>query len=103
MDISKLPKWAQEHIKTLERQKATAENELKTFLDDQTPSKIWVRSHRSGLNHYVQEDQVYMEVDGKEFIVRANKNHLMVMGRSLCSILVRPASGNVVEIISGER
>lgn len=40
-DISKLPKWVQEHIRDLKRQRETAINCLNDFVDSQTPSPIF--------------------------------------------------------------
>ena len=39
--IDTLPKWAQEYISSLKRQKETAVKVLNKAIDDQTPSKIW--------------------------------------------------------------
>ena len=41
-DTSKLPKWAQEHIRDLERQRDTAVKSLKEWTDSQTPSAFSV-------------------------------------------------------------
>ena len=40
-NIEKLPKWAQEEIKTLERERDVAVRELNQWVDRQTPSKIY--------------------------------------------------------------
>lgn len=40
-EISKLPKWAQAHIAELQRQRDTAVDALKQFLDNQSPSRIF--------------------------------------------------------------
>lgn len=37
-DVSKLPKWAQEKIRSLEREKAASINALNRYLDEQTGS-----------------------------------------------------------------
>ena len=42
MNIEKLPKWAQEHIDTLERQRDAAVGQLRKFTDEQTPARIWI-------------------------------------------------------------
>ena len=39
-EVTKLPKWAQEHIQTIERQRDHATATLKEFLDSQTPSSF---------------------------------------------------------------
>lgn len=40
-EISKLPKWAQAHIANLQRQRDTAVDALKQYLDNQSPSRIF--------------------------------------------------------------
>ena len=44
-DFSKLPKWAQEHIKTLERQREAAATALNEFADEQKPSRVFFEDH----------------------------------------------------------
>lgn len=41
MNIEKLPKWAQEYIERLQRQRDEAVDELKNYLDDQTPCPFY--------------------------------------------------------------
>lgn len=41
-DISKLPKWAQEKIKTLERERENAIRQLNDYLDSQTKSPFYI-------------------------------------------------------------
>ena len=45
--IAKLPKWAQEHIENLQRQGAAATKALNRYLDNQTPSPIYIADHVS--------------------------------------------------------
>jgi hypothetical protein len=40
-EIVKLPKWAQQHIESLTRQRETAVRELNEYIDNQTPSKFY--------------------------------------------------------------
>jgi hypothetical protein len=40
-DISKLPKWAQEHIEDLQCERDMAVKQLKKTTDEQTPSSVW--------------------------------------------------------------
>jgi len=42
-DITKLPKWAQERIRDLERQRDVAVKTLNQFQDSQTPSPVFYR------------------------------------------------------------
>lgn len=68
-DISKLPKWAQDHIADLRRQRDTALNKLNDFVDDQTPSHFYVDDHvcvgeKSGpttKRHYIQTEKMTVE------------------------------------------
>lgn len=46
-DIKKLPKWAQEHITTLERERDIAIRALNDYCDSQTPSVIYVDEYKS--------------------------------------------------------
>ena len=41
-DITKLPKWAQEHIKTVTREREEAIRTLNKYCDEQTPSAMYV-------------------------------------------------------------
>lgn len=70
MDITKLPKWAQNHIRDLERQRDAAVRALEQFCDEQTPAsfsvtelvndgervgpsqrKRYIQAHQMVLNH----------------------------------------------------
>lgn len=41
-DISKLPKWAQNHVKNLQRERDTAVKALGEYVDNQTESDIYI-------------------------------------------------------------
>lgn len=41
-DVARLPKWAQEHIRNLEREREAAVNALNLVIDDQTPAAMYV-------------------------------------------------------------
>lgn len=43
--LAKLPKWAQEEFKTLERERDIAVRELNQWVDNQTPSNIKIHEH----------------------------------------------------------
>lgn len=44
-DITKLPKWAQEHISSLEFKRNEAIKTLNRFLDEQTESQFFIAEH----------------------------------------------------------
>ena len=66
-DISKLPKWARDHIAALERKTAAAEKICRVALDHQTPSKVWREDWRDGeFNkvYFQSGDYIYVESAG---------------------------------------
>jgi hypothetical protein len=74
-DVSKLPKWAQEKIADLEREKESAIKALKRYLDDQTESPIYVPDHLClgdggcGPSHvvrYIQGNKIAVKFGGVE-------------------------------------
>jgi hypothetical protein len=74
--IAKLPVWAQEHIKTLDRERTLAVRALSEYLDDQTPSAIFtedMHAHSVGeltlpgghvQRKYVNADKIIIEAHG---------------------------------------
>lgn len=42
VDTAKLPKWAQEHIRKIEREREVAVRALNQYVDDQTPAAFYV-------------------------------------------------------------
>jgi hypothetical protein len=68
-DITKLPKWAQEHIRDLERQRDVAVATLNGFVDNQTESPVYYEDHpctgeASGpvfKRRYIQTRQIEVE------------------------------------------
>ena len=69
--ISKLPKWAQEYVRDLERRSTIAERTLKEYTDAQTPSEFYIDDllcigpggPQSG-RQYVQTHKISVERDG---------------------------------------
>jgi hypothetical protein len=62
-DIAKLPKWAQEHIENLQRERDGAIRALKKWTDSQTPSPIFVDEYANG-KRYVQSTKLSVEWRG---------------------------------------
>lgn len=54
--IDRLPKWAREHIETIERQRDNAKKALSEMLDDQTPNEFRYDDYVNGdfVTRYVQ-------------------------------------------------
>lgn len=72
-DINKLPKWAQEYIHELERQRDVAVHEMEEYLDNQTPSAFYVydlvtipdeKSRTRSVIRYIQTHRMEVEHDG---------------------------------------
>lgn len=53
--IAKLPKWAQEHLRDLTRERDNAEKKLAAYIDDQTESRIYF-TDRDGNKVYLNEE-----------------------------------------------
>ena len=83
-DITKLPRWAQEHIRKLEMQRDAAVDALNEFVDAQTESPIYYeqtvctgendRGGPSFKRRYVQTHGVTVEWRGVELDVRLREN-----------------------------
>lgn len=83
MDLSKLPKWAQEHIATLERERDVAIRELNEWVDSQTPSPIYIdemvctgeTKGTTTKRRYVQTRRLTIEYAGVELDVFLAPEH----------------------------
>jgi len=68
--FNKLPKYAQEHIEELQRDRDLAIKKLNDFLDSQTPSPIYVddmiafSGGPKQIRQYVHGQRVFFEKDG---------------------------------------
>jgi len=47
--FARLPKYAREHIRELERDRRTADEALARYLDEQTPTQVWYEEMLTGL------------------------------------------------------
>jgi hypothetical protein len=69
-DFTKLPKWAQEYIKNIEREREMAIRTLNEFQDSDTPSSYWIEDNvctgeeqgPTTKRHYVQANRVTVKV-----------------------------------------
>jgi hypothetical protein len=74
MNINKLPKWAQEHIKKLERERDTAINTLKDYCNHKKPSPIYTedlvcigeKKGPSSIRNYIQTYKITINHQGIE-------------------------------------
>jgi hypothetical protein len=74
--LLRLPKWAQEEMRSLTQQRDTAVHKLFEFEDSQTPSKVWsedlihVGAAPILVKHYFQTHRVEIEHAGVRLVVR---------------------------------
>lgn len=97
-DISKLPKWAQEWIKQLERERTNAVNALNRFMDSQTKTKVTVeRTLTDDAPYFIQSDQVRFSLSTGFIDVRiTDEDELRLMGQH--GLLILPHVTNVIQI-----
>lgn len=78
--LAKLPKWAQDHIKDLERERGAAVKALNDFTDADTPAAFYVEEHvgmgekkgPSIKRRYIQTRAVICESQGIELRIFAS-------------------------------
>lgn len=82
INIEKLPKWAQDHIRELERERATAIRELNEYCDSQTPAAFFISElvstgeerGPSAKTHYIQGHQMTVEWEGVRLQIYLRKD-----------------------------
>jgi len=74
--IEKLPKWAQEHIKDLDRRAFVSERSLREYRDSLTPSEFFVEEYDADLKKMVRK---YVQTN--KIAVERNKIHLEIILR----------------------
>jgi hypothetical protein len=103
--VLKLPQWAQEFINHINRLRFEAEQRLKKSLDGQTPSNVfvwepWVKAGKDKV--FIQSDQVAFKLStGNVIQVRAEGDHVTVMGIGFGELTIKPHVSNVVTIKHG--
>lgn len=112
MDVNKLPKWAQERIKELQYQRDAAVDALNNFVDNQTPSNIYIEEHPcigessgpSFKRSYIQNHAVTFKL-GKEHVTvgyNLDRDGLRIStNRAACTF--KAHASNVIEIVEEKR
>jgi hypothetical protein len=98
MDITKLPKWAQEHIANLERQRNIAATALQDFFDKQTPSDFFVENWitTKGERHYIQTNKITVKMDdGKEIYISKEQDGSFYLASGWGGLQIEPSASNV--------
>lgn len=113
--LNKLPKWAQDHIKTLQRERDVALRELNEWTDGQTPSGMYIdemvctgeEQGPSVKRRYIQSNRVTVEHAGVMVEVWShNEGHIAIRwGRddgSSRDVAMIPQSYQRANIVSKE-
>jgi len=112
--IAKLPKWAQERIRNLERALFISQRTMTEFCDSQTPSRVWydelicdkVIGGPSSRRVYIQSNRVTFGRDAlreRTLIVQCDSDEEDVYLISADGMLIRPKVSNMIEIKVVER
>lgn len=110
-DITKLPKWAQDHIEDLSMEREAAMRTLNALTDNQTPSACWFEEwpcvgEGTGpalKRRYIQTDEVTMRLGDKQeltFRIRDSRIHVC---SNFSALIIKPVCANVVEIYEEKR
>ncbi len=112
--IAKLPKWAQERIRGLERALSVSRLAMADMLDNQSPSLVWYDGYISdnptgGPSYrrvYLQTEQITFGVDSqrdKTLTVAIDHDEADRYLIKADSMQIQPRAYNAVEIKVGER
>jgi hypothetical protein len=119
-EATKLPKWAQEKVKSLSRERDIAVRELNEYLDTQTPSPVMVEEHPcigeargpSYKTRYIQAKDVKFVWQGVELTVSLRERGPQPdtgiqlswsdEKRGIAHVCMMPLSFNRVQLITKE-
>lgn len=112
VDISKLPKWARDHIEDLQRDRDIAVRALNAYVDQQTKSPIFIdemecigeKCGPSLKRRYVQANGINIEAHGVHLHVLIREDHLDLQwsssGSRRSDIAMIPTSNQKVRLVS---
>ena|SRR5579863_2839176 len=100
-DLSKLSKWAQEYIYTLEGERDAANRALNEFLDSQTPSDFFVEesTQKGVIKHYIQTNKITVQMaDGKEIYINKEQDGSFYLASGWGGLQIEPSASNAIRI-----
>ena len=105
-EIAKLPKWAQEHIANLQRERDLSVRTLNEFQNSQTPSKIWTddwvcSGEEKGptvKTHYIQSRSVNIKVGNSEVHLYLRRDNVLEISTGTNTLYFKPQASNVIHI-----
>jgi hypothetical protein len=111
--IAKLPKWAIDHIQSLEIYRNEAVRSLNRFLDNQTESNVWVSEHpctgeQQGprfIKHFIQADRIHFCLGPhREIEVGLDGSELKVSGLGFHGQLnLRLEMASILKLAKGQK
>ena len=115
--VAKLPKWAQDRIRDLEREREAAVQSLNEFVDQQSPTDVWIddapcTGEERGptlKRRYLATNEVTFKIGRQEFHIRKSTyaQNARRRGQSLLvsvgDMRISPDSPNSIEIWSEKR
>jgi hypothetical protein len=105
-DFTELPKWAQEHIQSLERERNEAIRTLQEFQNDQKPSSFWVETWActgdkfgpTTFKNYLQTRQVRIQVGKDEIDVYLREPDMLEISAFGGRLTIEPNASNVIYV-----
>jgi hypothetical protein len=106
-EITKLPKWAQEYIRVIEREREEAVRVLNKFKDAQTPTNFWTdriactgeQSGPSDKRQYIQTNQVTIQIGKAEIDILYRKDENCIdISSGFGTMRVMPRASNLIRI-----
>ncbi len=105
-DFTKLPKWAQEYIQNIERERDLSIRSLNEFVDNQTPTKFWVEDlvstgeerGPSNKRHYLQTRDVMIKVGKTEVQILLREENQLDINVGWGTLRFVPLAANSIRI-----
>jgi hypothetical protein len=112
-NCNKLPKWAQDYIQKVERQRDAAVDALNNFVNEQTPTNVYIEENPctgEGTTgpickiRYLQVHAVTFKLGKEEITVRHKFDSPgLQISAGWSRLCIRPEASNCIEIIEEKR
>jgi hypothetical protein len=99
-DLTKLPKWAQEYIKDIKRQRDDARTRLSEFIDSQTPSDFFVEEwdNAGPIKRYIQTHKITVKMGNKEIYINKEQDGSFYLASGFGGLQIEPSASNAIRI-----
>lgn len=115
-DFTKLPKWTQEYIQNIERERDVAIRTLNEFQDSQTPTPYWTEEYTclgestphgdrgpTNKRHYVQAHRMTVKVGKSEVDFFLREPDLLEISTGSHTMRFKPHSSNCIQMEEPKR